>query len=124
VPLGRIEIVKNGEVIQTLKPENKPTKLGAYESSIKANVAIDESSWIVVRCFEDRPDKRVRFAHTAPFHIDVAGQPLRPRRAEVDYLIKSVENQLTRSRDVLPEAALAEYREALREYQALAKAAR
>jgi len=38
--------------------------------------------------------------------------------------VSSVENRLTRSRDVLPEAALAEYREALLVYQELAKTAR
>jgi hypothetical protein len=122
--LQRIEIVRNGEVVQALKPQNQPTKTGGYESAIDATVTIDGSSWVSVRCFEDRADKRIRFAHTAPFHIEVAGKPLRPRRAEVDFLIKSAEGQLTRSRDVLPEAALAEYREALRVYQELAKTAR
>jgi hypothetical protein len=63
-PLKRIEIVKNGDVIQALEPENRPTKLGAYESSIKASVAVDESSWLIVRCFEDRPVKRFRFAQS------------------------------------------------------------
>ena len=29
-----------------------------------------------------------RFAHTAPFHIEIAGRPLRPRPAEIDYLIR------------------------------------
>ena len=47
-----------------------------------------------------------------------------PRKAEVKYLVKRVEEQLKRSADVLPEAALAEYREALRTYKELAKTAR
>jgi hypothetical protein len=66
----------------------------------------------------------VRFAHTAPWHVEVDGKPLRPRKAEVEYLVKRVEEQLQRSAGVLPEAALAEYREGLRTYQELLKTAR
>jgi hypothetical protein len=66
----------------------------------------------------------VRFAHTGPWHVEVGGKPLRPRQAEVDYLVQRVEGQLKRCDRVLPEAALAEYREALRAYKELAKTAR
>jgi hypothetical protein len=77
-----------------------------------------------VRCFEDRADKRIRFAHTAPFHIDVAGKPLRPRQVEIDFLIRRIETELARNAEVLPAAALEEYREALRIYQEMARHAR
>jgi hypothetical protein len=123
VPLQRIEVIVNGEIVRTLKPDNRKTDRDGYESPIDVPIKIDGSSWIAVRCFEDRPDRRPRFAHTGPFHIDVAGKPLRPRKAEVDFLIKRVENQIARSVDVLPEAALDEYRQALRAYQELAKTA-
>ena len=59
-----------------------------------------------------------------PFHVEVAGKPLRPRREEAEYLVKRVEDQITRSADVLPKAALDEYREALRIYREIAKMAR
>lgn len=123
-PLDRIEIVVNGEVLRTLKPANRKTERGGHESPIDEKVRIDGSSWVVVRCFEDRPDRRVRFAHSAPFHVEVAGKPLRPRKEEVAFLIKRVEEQLARSADVLPRAALDEYREALRAYQEIARNAR
>jgi hypothetical protein len=87
-------------------------------------VTPDGSSWLAVRCFEERDGKRVRFAHTAPVHIDGAGRPLRPRRAEIEFLVRRAEEELARSRKVLPEAALAEYREALRIYREIAKTAR
>src|SRR5437867_3708375 len=96
-PLQRVEIIVNGEVVRKVKPENKPTKPNAYESPIEETFRIDSSSWIAVRCFEDRPDKRVRFAHTGPVYIDVAGKPLRPQRAEVEFLIKRVEDQIKRN---------------------------
>ena len=77
-----------------------------------------------MRCYEERPDGRVRFAHTAPWHVQVDGKPLRPRKAEVEFLVQRVEAQLKRSADLLPEAALAEYREGLRAFKELAKSAR
>jgi hypothetical protein len=124
LPLGRIEVVKNGEIARTLEPANRRTERGSYESPIDATLALDGSSWIAVRCFEEQPSGRVRFAHSGPFHIDVAGRPLRPRRAEAEYLLKRVQDQLARSKDVLPEPVLKEYREALRAYRKIAETAR
>jgi hypothetical protein len=123
-PLERIEIVVNGEVVRTLKPANVKNKRDAFDSPIDEKLTLDGSSWVVVRCFENRSDQRVRFAHSGPFHIDVPGKPLRPRKAEVEYLIKRVEDQIARSEKELPKAALDEYREALRAYQEIAKETR
>ena len=75
---------------------------GAYESPIDEALTLDGSSWVAVRCFEDRPDGRVRFAHSGPFHIDVAGRRCGRVRAEVEYLVHRVEVQIDRSADVLP----------------------
>src|SRR5262249_28212426 len=124
LPLDRIEIIVNGAVVEKLKPANRSTKDGAFESAIDARIPIGGSSWIAIRCFEDRPDKRIRFAHTAPWHIDVTGKPLRPRREEIEYLIHRVAEQIKRSANVLPQAALDEYREALRVYQKIRQTAR
>jgi hypothetical protein len=123
LPLDRIEVVVNGEVARTVKPANRPREQGGYSSAIDEKLTIDGSSWLVVRCYEPHPKTRVRFAHTAPFHVEVPGKPLRPRPAEIDFLIRRVEEQIARSKDVLPPAALEEYREALRAYQAVKQAA-
>src|SRR5262249_55493017 len=120
VPLQHIEIIVNGEVVQTLKPDNRKTERNGYESGIDVPLMVDNSSWLVVRCFEDRPDRRPRFAHSGPFHIDVPGKPLRPRKVEVDFLSARVADQIRRSAEVLPEAALDEYRQALKAYNELA----
>ena len=37
-----------------------------FRSPIEAAVPIEGSSWVAVRCFEGRPDRRIRFAHTGP----------------------------------------------------------
>lgn len=124
VPVGRIEVVVNGEVAHRLPAANDTGPDGSYRCPIDAQVEVDGSSWVAVRCYEDRPDGRVRFAHSAPFHVDVAGRPLRPRKAEVAYLIGRVEAQIERSKGLLPEAAIAEYRRALEIYHRIAETAR
>jgi hypothetical protein len=122
-PLDRIEVVVNGGVARTVKPANKPRDQGGYSSQIDERLTIDGSSWLVVRCYEAHPGNRVRFAHTAPFHVEVPGNPPRPRPAEIEFLIRRVEEQIARSKDALPPAALEEYREALRVYRAVKLAA-
>lgn len=119
-PLQRIEIIVNGEVARTLKPANMKTQQGGWENAIAAEVKMEGSSWLALRCFEERPDGRVRFAHTAPWYMDVPGQPFRPRRVEIDYLIRRVEEQIARSKEVLPAEALAEYQQALAAYRKIA----
>src|SRR5262249_53515956 len=88
VPLGRIEVLVNGEVVRPVRPANRKTDRGAFESPIDEKVPLDGSSWLAVRCYEDRPDGRVRFAHSGPFHVGVPGRPLRPRKSEVEYLVR------------------------------------
>src|SRR5262249_48173368 len=117
VPLKKIEVVINGEGARTLKPDNRRTKEGAVESGIDERLNLESSSWVAVRCFEDRADRRVRFAHTGPIHVEIAGKPLRPRKVEIDYLIGRVESEIERSKDVIPAEAIAEYREALGKYR-------
>jgi hypothetical protein len=121
-PLSRIEIVVNGEVTRTIKPTNQKADSGGHENKIDERLKIANSSWIVVRCFEEHPNGRIRFAHSAPFHIEVPDKPVRPRKAEIDYLIRRVEDQIGRSKDVIPAAALDEYREALRAYRTIKEA--
>jgi hypothetical protein len=123
-PLDRIEIIKNGQLIRTLTPTNKTTESGAHESFINETFEIKESSWLAVRCFELRPDGRPRFAHSAPFHIDVPNKPLRPQKDQIQFLIQRMETQLSRSQAVLSPDALNEYRQALRIYKNIANSAR
>ncbi|OHB82450.1 MAG: hypothetical protein A2V98_19945 [Planctomycetes bacterium RBG_16_64_12] len=116
-PLKPIEILVSGEVIRRVAAANRKTERGGYESPVEASVELEGSSWIAVRAFEDRDDKRVRFAHSSPVHVDVPGKPLRPRREEIDYLIRRMKEELERNQDVLTPEGLNEYREALRGYE-------
>jgi len=120
-PLRPVEIVVNGRVVQRVPAANRKTDRRGYESPVEAEVRLTGTSWIVVRAFEDRPDQRVRFAHTSPVHIEVPDKPLRPRRDEVAYLVQRMKQELERNTGVLRPDALKEYQEALAVYERLAK---
>ena len=123
-PLTSIEIIENGEVAKRLRPPNHRTPTGGFENSIEARVELGGSGWIAVRCFEEQPNGRFRFAHTAPVFVDVEDMPLRPRKVEVDYLVDAVRAELERSRDMLPIEAVAEYEEAIAAYRKAGEGAR
>lgn len=121
-PLSLVEVVRNGESILTLMPQNRRNAAGAYENSIdaaRATVSFDASGWLAIRCFEDAPGGRVRFAHTAPWRVEVASKPLRPSRAEAEFLVARMRDEIARGRETLPPEAMAEYERALAEYRAL-----
>lgn len=118
-PLAFLEVVANGQVISTIMPSNKQTATGARETAFATEVALDSSGWLCVRGFADRPDGRVRFAHTAPWWIEIPNRPLRPRREEKEYLIRRVTDEIARSREKLPPEALAEYTAALTRFEKL-----
>ncbi len=118
-PLVKIEVVQAGRVVRRIEPANHVADTGGYRSPIDEGFFFDASTWIAVRAFEQVDGGRLRFAHTAPFHIDVAGRPLRPRREEVDYLLGRMQSEIDRHRGVLPAAALQEYERAREAYKQL-----
>lgn len=119
LPLGRIEIVVNGDVVRTVKPANTATKSGGFTSAIDETLPLASSSWAIVRCFEKQPDGRARFAHSAPAHFEIDG-PVRPKRREVAYFVARMEQEIARNREVLAAEELAEYEQALAIYKKLA----
>jgi hypothetical protein len=123
-PLEVIEIIQNGDVVATISPSNAPTFLGAHQSTIDVQVEVSETSWLAARCVEKTSEGRRRFAHTAPWHIQVGDEPIRPLRVEVDYLMHRVQREIDRNRGLLPAEALAEYEEALSIYREIAKRAK
>lgn len=122
--LESIECIVNGEVKERFEPENKQTSPGAFESRVSMQFKPEVSSWVAWRCFEKRPGNRFRFAHTAPWYFEVPGKPLRPRRAEAEWLVASVKAEIARSQAVAPESLLNDYRRALEIYEQLARTAR
>ena len=86
-PIERIEVLVNGRVAASPKPVNAKSAQGGLVTKTTVRVPIAETSWIAVRSIQPMPDGRKRFAHTAPWHIKVNGEPIRPRREEIDFLI-------------------------------------
>ncbi len=123
-PIERIEVLVNGRVAASPKPVNAKSAQGGLVTKTTVRVPISETSWIAVRSIQPMPDGRKRFAHTAPWHIKVNGEPIRPRREEIDFLIRRVADEIKRNEGVLKEDALAEFREALRIYREISGRAR
>ncbi|MEQ8789676.1 MAG: CehA/McbA family metallohydrolase [Pirellulaceae bacterium] len=121
-PLSKIEIVAEGRVLRTLEPANMPRESGGYESAVEATIPVGSSTWFCLRCWAPTAEGRPRFAHTAPWHVDVADRPLRARPEEIEYLIRRNQDELERHEGVLPKAALDEYRRAIEKYRQAAKA--
>lgn len=123
-PLDRIEIIVNGTVAQSIRPENSRQSNGlGLATRFDVEVPLSNSAWIAVRCFEPRADERqpakFYYAHTAPVHFEIDG-PIRPQAREVNYLIQRMEDEIARNRNVLTPEALKEYEQARDIYRAIA----
>ena len=123
-PIDTIEVVVNGEVVRTIHPTSRRGQSGAHQSSFEETVELEESGWIAVRCWEERAQGRFRFAHTAPWFVEVEGRPLQPRREEAEFLVQQVEVEIAHSSAVLSSQELEEYRRALNIYQSIARTAK
>jgi len=123
-PLKKIEVISNGEVIRSVSPENRKEQTGAYASRINETFQADGPAWFAVRCFSETEEGRVRFAHTAPFFVDVDGRRILPRPEEIEFLIGRVEKEIERNKGVLSKEAMAEYEQALERYREIAAAVR
>lgn len=123
-PLEAIELVAHGRVTEKVALENRRTQTGAYQTEFKTLISLDESSWLAVRCFERRANGRFRFAHTAPWFIEVPGRPMRAHKREAEWLVQRVREEIERSRSLLPPAGLREYEESLAAYERILQNAR
>src|SRR6266576_2450799 len=123
-PVDRIEVIVNGEVVRTLHPKARRGHAGAQEYRFDETVQLESSGWIAVRCWEERGAGRFRFAHTAPWFVEMEGRPMRSRREEAEFLVRQVEAEIARSSTLLSSQALEEYRRALSTYQSIARTAK
>lgn len=122
-PLESIELIENGEVVQRFEPANKPDG-SAFTSELSTRYRPKGSAWVAWRCFEQRPAARFRFAHTVPWYFTAPGEPLRPRRAEAEWLVARVKEEIARSREIAPRGLIEDYQRALEIYERLAATAR
>jgi peptidoglycan/xylan/chitin deacetylase (PgdA/CDA1 family) len=112
-----VDIISNGDVVSTEVPSMKRTELGGYRGQFEAEVNLETSGWIAIRCFEAREGDRFRFAHTAPWWVQMRDKPQVPKREEAAWFAKRVEEEIARNRGVVSEEALKEYEFALAKWR-------
>ena len=123
--LHRIEIIKNGRVVDVISPSTVYEGHNVWQASFDVEIPIETTSWIAVRCFTGWTSDHTafRFAHSSPVHIEMPGKPLRPRKIEVDYFVRRMKDEIVRNRDILRPEEIAEYEQARDIYARLAETA-
>ena len=110
------ELLLNGVPIQLLRARAERDDRGAYQVQLKREVQPTRSGWFALRFWEPRANGRSRFVHSAPWYVVVDEEAVRPHAWEKEYLVRRMQDEIERSRSIVSEAALAEYREALQYY--------
>jgi hypothetical protein len=113
------EVLVNGVPEQLLRPQNTRTDKGVYRSQLSHSFVPDRSGWFAVRFWESQPDGQVRFAHTAPWYVEVGKQPVYLESHEKQYLVDRIRQEITRSNGIVSPEAMQEYQTALEFYQSL-----
>lgn len=123
-PLESLELIVNGEVAKTFTPQNQPTSTKAFRSEASHAFNPSGSAWLAWRCIEARAGGRIRFAHSAPWHLDIPDAPVVPRRVEAEWLVQRVQEEIKRSEGIAPTDLIEEYRKSLTFYQDVLRRAR
>ncbi len=113
------EVIFNGVPVQLMRAQNTATDQGAYRSLLTHAFVPDRSGWFAVRFWESQPDGQVRFAHSAPWYVEVGQQPVHIELQQKQYLIERVRQEITRSNGTVSPEAMKEYRDALSFYESL-----
>ena len=119
-PIADSSIIVNGKRFMGVPGSTEHN--GVYSSGGDAPLEVGETSWFVVRTLVE--GDRVRWAHSAPIWIDVPDKPIRPRKQDVEFLMKQMETEIARNKEILTPEGLAEYQEALDFYRERLKNAR
>lgn len=117
---GRLELIRNGEVIRTANTEAVG---GHYETEWSGSVRIDEACWLAVRTATDAPANEFEnplYAHTSPVYVDLKGrQPFQPEVAldlirEIEESLQKIRVQAVFANDSELEHVMRVYREGVR----------
>ncbi|MDH5621493.1 MAG: CehA/McbA family metallohydrolase [Gammaproteobacteria bacterium] len=90
VPVDHLELVQNGEVIETFEMNDARTS-----ADISGSVTVDASGWLLLRAFSDGADPKIfdvyPYASTSPIYLTVKGEP--PRSEEdAAYFLTWIDN--------------------------------
>jgi hypothetical protein len=89
VPVSKLELIKNGNVLQTIKCSNELTQQRAFELSV------GEPGWFLVRAVAD-VDNTFRFAATAPWFVEVGDVEHRISRRSAQFFLDWVNERIER----------------------------
>jgi len=113
----RWELLQNGEVVWTLKNHTGDKMTAGSAGTFADNGMVTDTSWFAFRIFEELPGGRIRFAHTAPWWVEIEGRPLRPRREQAEWFVKRTEEEIARHTGVIGDEPLREFKQALAEWR-------
>jgi Tol biopolymer transport system component len=89
VAIDRVEVVLNGEVIDTVALTD-----GAMSADIKNSVVIEESGWLLLRASSEEPHPDIfdmyPYATTSPVYITVEGKPQKSQK-DAEYFLAWIE---------------------------------
>ncbi len=118
-PLLYGEVIINGRPEHLLRAQNLLTDTGAYRTQIDLSILPKRSGWFAVRFWESQSDGQIRFAHTAPWYVEVDGQSVAIAAHEKEYLVARMRQEITRSNGIVSPEAMQEYQQGLQFYQSL-----
>lgn len=87
-PIQAVEIIRNGEVAQTVPADN-------LRGGVFATLTFQDSGWFLVRAIADVPET-FRFASTGPFYVEVSGAPPRVSRRSAAFFRDWVRERMGR----------------------------
>eukprot|EP00038_Savillea_parva_P017856 m.229691 g.229691 ORF g.229691 m.229691 type:complete len:281 (+) comp39215_c0_seq1:3-845(+) len=91
-PLERVDLIVGGTVAHTWKPDDsasgcdsrqRGTAPNTFSISGDTTITVNASSWVAIRAFEAVPHAApyLRYGHTSPWYVDIAGKPRRSAAA-------------------------------------------
>ncbi|HEX9852762.1 MAG TPA: CehA/McbA family metallohydrolase, partial [Woeseiaceae bacterium] len=100
VPVDRLEVVWNGEVVQTI-----PTDMTRRRADFSGSIKVNGSGWLLLRAWNDRSHPDVfdiyPYATTSPVYVTVDGKGLRSTD-DADYFIAWI-NRVRESAEAHPD---------------------
>jgi len=125
VPVDHLQIICNGKVAQDL-----PLAANRTSARLEGSLSLQSSGWCVLRAFSDQAEYPILdlypYATTSPIYVNIAGAPLQ-NPADAAYfvawmnrLINAAENNPSWNNEGERQSALANFKEALKKYEALA----
>lgn len=100
-PIRSIEIVRDGQVVQSFGPGPSKGVPGPIER--KATLLFDQSGWFLVRAYADVPGT-FRFASTAAYYVEIGSEP-RVSRSACEFFIRWIEDRMAKIEEAIADPA-------------------